>query len=146
MLFRSVDGSVGVSIHGLLGNEESDQAFIEDLVGRVRVCMRIRILQDLFDIAAGIFENVFGTARMILDEVGDIVDLVADSDITGVPRVVLFDLGTGEGWKCTSRHSCSSSGRNFRVERCDWRTRGEAGTQGEVLFVDDGEKRRKDED
>jgi hypothetical protein len=100
----AVGSSIGMSVDGLFGNEKSDKALIEDLISRVRMSVRIRIFQDLFDIAAGIFENVFGTARMILNKVGNVVDLIADSDIARVPRVVLFDLGTGEGWKCTSRH------------------------------------------
>lgn len=45
------------------------------------MCVRIRVFEDLFDISAGIFENVFGTARMILNKVGDIVDLAANCDI-----------------------------------------------------------------
>jgi hypothetical protein len=100
----AIGSSIGMSVDGLFGYEESDQALIEDFVGRVRMCVRIRIFEDLFDVTASIFENVFGTARMILNKVGNVVDLVANGDIARVPRVVLFDLSTGEGWKCTSRH------------------------------------------
>ena len=90
--------SVGVSIYSLFRDEKSDKVLIENLVGRVRVCMRIRIFEDLFDVAAGVFENIFGTARMILNKIGDIVDLVADGDISGVTRVMRFHLSASESW------------------------------------------------
>jgi len=87
-----------VSIHCLFRDEKSDNVLIKNLVGRVGVCMGIRIFEDLFDIAAGVFENIFGTARVILNEIGDIVDLVADGDVARVTRVMRFDLSASESW------------------------------------------------
>lgn len=87
-----------MSIYSLFRDEKSNKVLVENLVGRVRVCMRIRIFKDLFDIATGVFENIFGTARMILNKIGDIVDLVADGDIAGVTRVMRFDLSASESW------------------------------------------------
>lgn len=104
--------AVDMSIDSLFRNEKSDDALVEDFVRRVRVCVRIRIFEDRFDIAAGPVEDVFGTAGMVLDKVGDIVDLVANSNIARIPRVVRFDLCAGEGWKSSSRHLDGSDGRN----------------------------------
>jgi hypothetical protein len=108
------------------------------------MCVRIRIFEDLFNIAAGIFENVFGTARMVLNEIGDIVDLVANGDIARVPRIVLFDLSTGEGWKRTSRHLIEAAVGGLESTReGDCKTTGEEGARAGVLLVDDREKRKR---
>jgi len=100
----SIGLAISMTIGGLFGNEEADQRVIEDVVCGFGVLVGIRILEDVFDIAAGVVEDKISAAGVIIGEIGHIVDLVANGDVAGSLGVVCFDLGTGEGWKGSRRH------------------------------------------
>lgn len=100
----SIGMAISMTIGGLFGNEEADKRVVEDVVGGFGVFVGIRILEDLFDIAAGVVEDKISAAGVIIGEIGHIIDLVANGDVAGSLGVVCFDLGTGKGWKGSRRH------------------------------------------
>jgi len=66
--------------------------------------MRDLVLQDCIDILSTVFENKVCAAWMRINEVGDIVDLLAHRHIAGFRGVSGFDFGPQQGRKGPSRH------------------------------------------
>lgn len=95
---------VAVTVGRLLGGNESNQRVIKDFICCIGMGMRSRVLEDLFDIATGVVEDEIGTARMVVGELGHIVNFVADSDIARLLGVVRLDLSARKGWERSSRH------------------------------------------
>lgn len=106
--FRSgADRFLGRSIGRALGsNDEADEGVIEHIVGGLGVRVGGFVAENLFDVFAGVFEDKVGTARMILCEIGHIVDFVVNGDIARFAGVVGFNLGAGEGWQGAGWHGC----------------------------------------
>lgn len=102
-------GAIGDGLHDRLSGNKADEVVVQNLPGRFRVEMGSRVVHDVLDILAAIINNQVAAAGMILEERSNVVDLCADSDITGLGGVMRGDVGLRNGGQCSTRHCVAKS-------------------------------------
>lgn len=79
---------VRCSVRRLLVNDEANEAVIQDIVGSLRMSMRGRVFQNVLDVFATVLEDKVTATRVVIDEIGNIVNLGADGNIAGLAGAV----------------------------------------------------------
>lgn len=102
-------GSVGTAVSGALFGDEADKGIVQDFVGSLGVFVGCGILQDVGNVLARVLDDEATATGVIVDEVGHIVDFVADCYIAGVGGAMRLDLGSRKGRQRSGRH-CAEIG------------------------------------
>lgn len=79
---------VRYSVRRLLVNDESNEAIIQNIIGSLGMSMRGRVLQNVLDVFAAVLENEVAATRVVIDEIGNIVNLCADGNVAGLAGAV----------------------------------------------------------
>lgn len=74
------------------GRQTTNDVLVEQLVGRIRVRVLLRIVHDLAHVLAGVLDDEVISTRVILDEIGDIVHVATVDEPTVGRGVVLCDV------------------------------------------------------
>lgn len=96
--------SVRLSIRSFLGNHKTNERFLEDFVGSLGVSVGNFVLQNGCNVFASVFEDQFGAARVTVEKIGNIVDIVANSDKAVAGRSVQRDVVARKGRENSRRH------------------------------------------
>lgn len=83
---------------------ETNEGVFEHLVGSLGVVVGVGVLEDRCDVLPGPVKDEVGAAGVGVEEVCDVVDIVANGDIAGLGRAVRLDVGARQNRERTRRH------------------------------------------
>lgn len=103
-------GGIDNGLQNRISGEESNEAFVQNLVGGFTVGMRRLVFQNILHVLARVLEQQVASAGMIFDEIRHIENSFPNCHIARLLIVVLLNFGERDRRKGSGRHGAGRGG------------------------------------